>query len=673
MSLLLPAFLAAGLCVAVPLMLHFLRRRSTERVAFPSLRFLSPNILQESKRHRIRRWLVLLLRCLAILLVVLAFCRPFFNDQRPLQGTAVVVVVDDSFSMQTAERGKSLKTWADQVWDQLGGVDEAGILAARERPVWLAGMSDEVDDVRSVLGAWQPGFYRARYEGALRLAGAALAASPQQKLHLIWLGDHQKLSWADVNFAEKLPAGVQLHLPELPENATHQASLHDVKVRRGQDELTVQVSTRLHTQVDVERRLQVYYQGVEVAAQQVSLKHGSDQVWTLNISLTEGLPEGLKVEPGDPLALQVMMDADELPADDHASIVVDPLQGIPVVLDPPAQRSGLDGARSPVDFVFHALASTQYQEDYRLQPALLTPGKWPEQSLFVFRGEKGFQSPVISQAEQRLKAGGGGLILVDGSRAQQDWLAKRGVSLQRLPTRPGVEYQLQDWDLEHPVLAAFSTRSLAMLLNLKFRSGWALSPEGIIPLARWSSGEIAIGEAFTEGGRVLICGFQMDRSDSDIAISAAFVPLLHQAMVYLSGQEQSRSTYQVGEWVLLETSGQLDRLIGAEATRQELASDATGFFAESPGLYRLKPASGAAEHWLAVTLAEDESDLSPWLQPQRWLALQSTENRSVESLQSAAFGSRETSETEQKLWWWFMALAIVFLLSEMALANRTAM
>src|SRR5690606_34017346 len=103
-SFLSPNFLLAVAALALPLLLHLLRRRVTRTIPFPSLRFLAAAKPTDRRRQNLRRRIVLALRCLALVALALAFARPFFGAAEPPVGRATVIIVDNSYSLQTGQR-----------------------------------------------------------------------------------------------------------------------------------------------------------------------------------------------------------------------------------------------------------------------------------------------------------------------------------------------------------------------------------------------------------------------------------------------------------------------------------------------------------------------------------------------------------------------------------------
>jgi len=112
MKLLFPEVLWALLALALPIIIHLFSFSTSKKVYFSDIRWLQVLQQQTNKRSRLRHLLVLLLRCLAIAALVLAFAQPYFPEtqQRPASAEAVSVYIDNSASMElSTEAGVNLE------------------------------------------------------------------------------------------------------------------------------------------------------------------------------------------------------------------------------------------------------------------------------------------------------------------------------------------------------------------------------------------------------------------------------------------------------------------------------------------------------------------------------------------------------------------------------------
>ncbi len=138
MNWLFPEFLAGALAVGLPLALHLLRRWPRRPVVFPSLVFLTTGSRRAERwSQRLQRWLVLLLRCAILALLAAAFARPFRGGDLARQSRAVVIVVDNSFSLQARGRWDELRPWARDQAGTFAPGDKLGLMVMAPEPQWL--------------------------------------------------------------------------------------------------------------------------------------------------------------------------------------------------------------------------------------------------------------------------------------------------------------------------------------------------------------------------------------------------------------------------------------------------------------------------------------------------------------------------------------------------------
>jgi hypothetical protein len=116
MQFLFPTFLVALATLAIPIIIHLFYFRRYRRVYFTNVRFLKEVKEETSARSKLRNLIVLIMRCLALAFLVLAFARPYIpvSDDIKLGTNYVSIFVDNSFSMNALSQDVPLLDKARQ-------------------------------------------------------------------------------------------------------------------------------------------------------------------------------------------------------------------------------------------------------------------------------------------------------------------------------------------------------------------------------------------------------------------------------------------------------------------------------------------------------------------------------------------------------------------------------
>jgi hypothetical protein len=653
MSFLFPFFLGAGALIGIPIVLHFLRRKPQILMIFPTLQFLGPAAVMETRRHRLQRWLTLLLRCLIILLICLAFSRPFMNAERTTHGHAMVVAVDNSFSMQTNGRWEKLRGWASSQLSSLKPGDRAGLLLMNPTPRWLAPMTERIGEVRKTLDALKPGFETTHYDPALRMAGDALIHAGTSDMTLVWMADEQQLGWKGVDFSTPLPDGVKLVLPAPAETTARQAAIVKAQWTNTGTDLNLRVDINAYAPDQDVRQLTLTVNGQVKAQQKVTLLAGHPN------SIVVPVPG---VHPEDAASAKVELDPDDLRADDTFYSVHDKNSSAQIFLTP------LEGGPDDFDFLRHAIDSTKVIVAAPLHAEDLPGTDWPVNSVVIVRGSKPFEPPLVSRLDAFLKAGGVACIFLDGGPAQAAWMEQHHLKGKAVAGTHAAPLHLRNWDTRHPLLAPIAEGNLIGLLNIEFYRGFSLEGLNVTPLATWENGGAAISEVSTDGLHFLVCGFELERASTNWTVRASFVPFVHSALLWLSRQQNAGGDYRVGDNIPLSGAGTWKRVDGAGDPAEVQVTGTVR--PQAPGLYQF--ASAGQTRVYAVNLKAEESDPVLWTTPKDIPTLVSTAGH-PQVRNAMVTLSREDAENQQRVWWWLLAGAVVLILAELKLANRTAM
>ena len=85
--------------LAIPVIIHLFNFRKHEKVSFSSTHFLKELVEKTKATYQIRRWIILMMRILAVSSIILAFTLPYIqNDKHEVNANKIALYVDNSFT-----------------------------------------------------------------------------------------------------------------------------------------------------------------------------------------------------------------------------------------------------------------------------------------------------------------------------------------------------------------------------------------------------------------------------------------------------------------------------------------------------------------------------------------------------------------------------------------------
>jgi Aerotolerance regulator N-terminal len=177
-SFLAPLYLLLAGAVAVPLIIHLMRRKVGVRVEFPAARYLARAEKEHSRTLRLRNLLLMLLRVLALLAIAVAAARPVARwvgaGHAP---TAIAIVVDNSLSSSAVINGRPVldqfKSMARDVVSASASTDRLWLVTidGRVRGGSASTLRDEISRLEPIAGAGDPASALSRASGVVRGSG----------------------------------------------------------------------------------------------------------------------------------------------------------------------------------------------------------------------------------------------------------------------------------------------------------------------------------------------------------------------------------------------------------------------------------------------------------------------------------------------------------------------
>lgn len=695
-----PLYLLGAVAVIGPILMHLRRRPPQERVEFSSLMFLEVQTPMPVSKRRLEHWLLLLLRCLALLLLALMFSRPLWrsNEEQAIgQGEAVVLLLDRSASMRRGDLWPQAVAAAQTRLSQTatGNRIAVGIFDREVQSLWTFTEDRESASSRAAtigqrLAKIQPGWAATDLGSALVQASQWLANEPGLtgfKKRLVLLTDFQEGSHLEALRGQVWPENVtvEVHSLTVPHATQNLAvSLAAASPESDADSGKNASTDSKENSSSQTRKIRLRFSSArEAEAMDFGLAWEAGGADTLQAHLPGGATRVITAPPvADPNVARVLkLSGDAWDFDNRVFIA--PPQPRPVKVVFIGDEKTRQEAASPLYYLSRALQKTA-----TLSPDLqvLPPGKeLPKDTDVVF-----VSGVVLSEVQAReLRAfteSGGMLVHVLQEETSPAVLAAltsmpatalsfQGKADTTTSTSPRQDYlMLGHVDSTHPLLQPFADDRLRDFTKLRFwkHRSLEISPEAegnIQVIARFDDGSPAMLAEAPGKGTLLILTSGWHPADSQLALSTKFVPMLYGWLEAAGFRNEEAASLLVGDMLPAEAGATL-------FSPDNKALPDGPHRAESIGHYTLRQPTGESRV-LAVNLPPEETRLMPMnLERLRELGVKVESNAAGagRSPSEAAAEKERLAVTEQegrqRAWLWLLGGLLAILGAETWLAGR---
>jgi hypothetical protein len=683
-----PLFFMGALAASVPILLHLIRRERAQKIEFPTLMFLRRISKKTIRYQKLRHLLLLLLRVLAILLLALAFTRPFRETPQAAIAAgritkAHIILLDNSMSMGLGNRWERAREAAARIIRGASQGDKAILLEFSDITVARTELTSELGGVleqiqKGVELTDRPTLYGQALKSAEKFA--LDAGTGKRIVYLIT--DLQKSGRAaEDDF--RLGPGIELECVDLGSKDYSNLAVGDVRVVEGEEAQSgtftlkpsvVNYGTRDRHNV----RLTLAVDG----------KPAGDKVVDLGKAEVKGAEFQLSALAPGFHAVVMEVDDPELKRDNRFCMTIEARGKTPVISVEGAARDG----KSPGFFLARAVNISAFSP-YRLTSVPPARFESAAGALVIWNNLSG--SSAYQKKLRELVTNGGGLIVVvaDSSLAQDfnrsfaEWLPVQVEPAQEPARRrrPGDDYVLlTDAKMDHPVFRPFSEPHSGTFATARFFRHARLSVgEGAEVIGRFDNGDPAIVAATAGKGRVLVLAFSADDSGNDLPLKSVYAPFWHQMLRHLEQYRDVRHSIRIGDaitprTVLSETArrqgaGSVDvnqAIVVVDPARRRIEATSLGetLAVDRAGFYEIRTSNLSTS--VAVNTVPRESDLAH-ADAEEWVAgWTSPAGQGQDIVSPDERLSPEEQDKRQRLWRLLLAGVLLLLISEGLIANQ---
>jgi len=540
-----PLFLFGLAAASLPVLIHLLNRRRLKRIRFPAVRFILLSQKRISRSYRLRHWLLLALRTLAVICLALLLANPIFQTGAGLFAgggpVSLVVILDNSLSMTWSGDGngfKQAKEAASLLISSLNDGDRAAVV-----PTNISGKETfRLKDQKAVLAKEITGIEIA--DGSANLPAALSKAyellnQPAGQKEIRIITDMALTGWDQFSVAALKQADPSIPLKVIHIGRKQQPLNGAVKdIRLGGQGVGVNLPLQIEATV-------ANFGATEIKELLVQLSiDGQNKEQKLVAIPAEGeasVKFQTRIGQAGPHAGQITLKKDGLAGNPAANFALDAQDKLRVLLVDGDPQTAL--VQSETFFLSRALNPSGERDASLFLPTVVLPEglnaiALDNYQVVILSNVAALADGFVTQLQNFLRQGGGVLIFTGDKFQADSYNQKLGAILpaQVRDKKTGPESggeKIDKIDLSHPALQSLADSILQE--SIKSVRVWGYQRTAGKPLIALANGDPLLLEQKVGAGKVMLMTTSADRDWSDLPVKTVFLPLIQSMTQYLAG------------------------------------------------------------------------------------------------------------------------------------------
>lgn len=638
-------FLFGVLGIGLPIILHLIRKKPTELTMFPAFQFLHKSIVSKHSRNNIRKWIILMLRCLAFILLSLAFAWPYLPNFARAPESITVILWDNSFSMGAKPYYEEMSAKALDLINQADNANPILIGLVSERITWSPKFSGDASAMADFFKKNIPGEGSSSFGTAILQGDAMLQEMSGKKKQIIIFTDKQKLPWRNVSFHNPLAPGVALTVVNPQKPGFSNASITSVRnltlFNKAGNKIVLAVQLKNYSEKTISGNLRTYLENKLLSSDKVEIKAGGEVTEMLSVT-----PHKLTSLP---VRLEFVTD-DDIEVDNRRFFPLNPVK-LPQI--------AINGDSNKFDFVRLCYQTSKHNQVAKLRTLSKTTIR--NADFIILRKSISLNSSKGQALQKAVEEGKNIAVIWNNSPAMRNFLLHFGIK-SSIFTEEKTE-RFGSVDFNHPVFKRFLDVKIGSFFDIAFFSPPKIQlPKHSRILAEFSNGTPAIAEIDVVRGKLIFIASSLDRKSANWAVHSTFLPFMRELLNYCKTGKKDEVSFVVGATIKIAP---YDEVI--DIKNGTILATGSTFSPDQTGNYILK--NKGSKKIISVNTLPEESK-SQLLPDTFNTSVLVSKNKVPNQIAASTFLPPDQGKA---FWWIILIVAAMIIVSELLLANRTAL